>query len=371
MNEYKGIMMTKIELTLEQLQQGVSNDALGFAAALAVLITRASQSRQHGKSQPLSLLYLSKWGCYIVQRHTQEEGIEYDEVFVPVARIEAIRLFLAYASFNDFVVYQMDVKIAFLYRKIEKEVYVCQPPGCEDLNIPNKVYKVKKALYGLHQAPRAWYETLPTYLLDNGFQRGKNHKTIFIKRHKEVKNASTPMETQKPQLKNEDGEDVDVHMYTSMIRSLMYLTSSRLDIMFVVCACARYQVNPNVSHLHAVKRIFRYLKGQPKLGLWYPKGSPFDLVAYIDSDYAGASLDRKSTIGGIINVMLIVKIAMDCTWFLDYHILGKAKKSLTGAMQNNSGLLQWLKPSMGEAQIHARVDGQKVVITEASIRRDL
>ncbi|GJS48585.1 uncharacterized mitochondrial protein-like protein [Tanacetum coccineum] len=114
----------------------------------------------------------------------------------------------------------------------------------------------------------------------------------------EVKTASTPMETQKPLLKDEDGKEVDVHMYRLMIGSLMYLTSSRPDIMFAVCACARYQVNPKVSHLHVVKRIFRYLKGQPKLGLWYPKDSPFDLVAYIDSDYAGASLDRKSTTGG-------------------------------------------------------------------------
>ncbi|GKA10534.1 uncharacterized mitochondrial protein-like protein [Tanacetum coccineum] len=112
---------------------------------------------------------------------------------------------------------------------------------------------------------------------------------------KEVKTASTPMETQKPLLKDEDGEEVDVHMYRSMIGSLMYLTSSRPYIMFTVCACARYQVNPKVSHLHAVKRIFRHFKGQLKLGLWYPKDSPFDLVAYTDSDYARASLDRKST----------------------------------------------------------------------------
>ncbi|GKE18852.1 hypothetical protein Tco_1426429 [Tanacetum coccineum] len=98
--------------------------------------------------------------------------------------------------------------------------------------------------------------------------------------------------------KDEDGEEVDVHLYRSMIGSLMYLTSSRPDIMFAVCACSRYQVNPKVSHLHAVKRIFRYLKGLPKLGLWYPKDSTFDLVAYTDSDYAGASLDRKSTTGG-------------------------------------------------------------------------
>ncbi|GJR39902.1 putative ribonuclease H-like domain-containing protein [Tanacetum coccineum] len=266
----------------------------------------------------------------VAQGYTQEEGIDYDEVFAHVARIEAIRLFLAYASFKDFVVYQMDVKSAFLYGKIEEEVYVCQPPGFEDPDFPNRVYKVEKALYGLHQAPRAWYETLSTYLLDNGFQRGKIDKTLFIKRYKdefygrtyillritsetedkyvaeilkkfgftEVKTASPPMETQNPLLKDKDGDEVDVHMYRSMIGSLMYLTYSRPDIMFAVCACARYQVNPKVSHIRDVKRIFRYLKGQPKLGLWYPKDSPFDLVAYTDSDYAGASLDRKSTTGG-------------------------------------------------------------------------
>ncbi|GKA12098.1 putative ribonuclease H-like domain-containing protein [Tanacetum coccineum] len=195
--------------------------------------------------------------------------------------------------------------------KIEEEVYVCQPPGFEDPDFPDRVYKVEKALYGLHQAPRAWYETLSTYLLDNGFQRGKIDKTLFIKRHKDefygrtyillgitMKQKKDGIFICQDKYIDEDSEDVDVHMYRSMIGSLMYLTSSRPDIMFVVCACARYQVNPKVSHLHAVKRIFRYLKGQPKLGLWYPKDSPFDLVAYTDSDYARASLDRKSTTGG-------------------------------------------------------------------------
>nr|GEW34069.1 hypothetical protein [Tanacetum cinerariifolium] len=114
----------------------------------------------------------------------------------------------------------------------------------------------------------------------------------------EVKNASTPMETQKHLLKDKDGEEVDVHMYRSMISSLMYLTSLRRNIMFAVCACAIYQVNLKVLHLQAMKRIFRYLKGQPKFGLWYPKDFPFDLVAYTDSDYARASLDRESTTGG-------------------------------------------------------------------------
>ncbi|GJR36659.1 putative ribonuclease H-like domain-containing protein [Tanacetum coccineum] len=240
----------------------------------------------------------------VTQGHTQEEGIDYNEVFEPVARIEAIRLFLAYASFKDFIVYQMDVKSAFLYGKIEEEVYVCQPPGFEDPDFLDKVYKVEKVLYGLHQAPRAWYETLSTYLLDNGFHRGQIDKTLFIKRQKDdillvqvqqksdvifisqdkyvakilkkfdfatVKTASTLMEPNKALIKDEKAEDVDVHLYRSMIGSLMYLTASRPDITFTVYACARFQVTPKTSHLHAVKRIFRYLK---------------------------ASLDRKSTTRG-------------------------------------------------------------------------
>nr|GEU53375.1 retrovirus-related Pol polyprotein from transposon TNT 1-94 [Tanacetum cinerariifolium] len=193
----------------------------------------------------------------VAQRHTHEEGIDYEEVFALVARIEAIRLFLAYASFMGFMMYQMHVKSAFLYRTIEEEVYVCQPLGFEDPDHPDKVYKVVKALYGLHQAPRAWYETLANYLLENGFQRGKIDQTLFIKRQKAYerqvpdefnggthilfgssrKSASTPIDTEKPLLKDHNGEDVDVHTYRSMIGSLMYLTSSRPDIMFVVCAC--------------------------------------------------------------------------------------------------------------------------------------
>ena len=122
----------------------------------------------------------------VAQGHRQEEGIDYDEVFAPVARIEAIRLFLAYASFMGFMVYQMDVKSAFLYGEIQEEVYVSQPPGFKDPKNPDKVYKVVKALYGLHQAPRAWYETLANYLLSNGFRRGNIDSTLFIQRKKKT-----------------------------------------------------------------------------------------------------------------------------------------------------------------------------------------
>nr|GEV71959.1 putative ribonuclease H-like domain-containing protein [Tanacetum cinerariifolium] len=203
----------------------------------------------------------------VAQGHTQEVGIDYEEVFAPMARIEAIRLFLAYASFMGFMVYKMDVKSAFLYGTIEKEVYVCQPLGFKDPDYPDKVYKVVKALYGLHQALRAWYETLANYLLENGFQRGKIDETLFIKRQKgdillvqiyvddiifgstnkdlckafdklmkdkfqmssmgeltfflDGKSASTPIDTEKPLLKDPNGEDVDMHTYRSMIGSLI------------------------------------------------------------------------------------------------------------------------------------------------------
>nr|GEU56309.1 hypothetical protein [Tanacetum cinerariifolium] len=231
----------------------------------------------------------------VAQGHTQEEGIDYEEVFAPVARIEAIRLFLAYASFMGFMVYQMDVKSAFLYGTIKEEVYVCQPQGFEDPDHPDKVYKVVKALYGLHQAPRACKAK------ENGIFISQDKVVAKILRKfglTEGKISYTPIDIEKPLLKDLDGEDVDMHTYKSMIGSLMYLTSSRPDIMFEVCACARFQVTPKASHIHAVKRIFRYLKGKPHLGLWYPKDSPFDLVVYSDSDYAGASLDRKSTTRG-------------------------------------------------------------------------
>ncbi|GJZ32278.1 putative ribonuclease H-like domain-containing protein [Tanacetum coccineum] len=206
--------------------------------------------------------------------------------------------------------------------------------------------KVVKALYGQHQAPRAWYATLLTFLEKHGYKRGTIDKTLFIKRDKKdimlvqvyvddiifgstsclqvkqhkggifisqdkyvaeilkkfdlvnVKAAITPMETKVPLTKDEEAFDVDVHLYRSMIGSLMYLTASRPDIMYAVCVCSRFQVTPKTSHLNAVKRIFKYLKGKPNLGLWYPRESPFDLEAFSDSDYGGSNLDRKSTTGG-------------------------------------------------------------------------
>nr|GEU86048.1 hypothetical protein [Tanacetum cinerariifolium] len=257
----------------------------------------------------------------VAQGHTQEEGIDYEEVFALVARIKAIRLFLAYASFIGFMVYQMDIKSALLYGTIEEELYVCKPLWFEDPAHLDKVYKVVKALYGLHQAPRACQDKYVAEILRMfGLTKGKS--------------ASTLIDKEKPLLKDPNGEDVDVHIYRLMIGSLMYLTSSRPDIMFAVCTCACFQVTPKALHLHAVKRIFRYLKGKPHLGLWYLKDSPFDLVAYSDSDYAGASLDRKYTTGGcqflgcrLISWLLFMEyghskrchIYLTC-WFLHHRI---------------------------------------------------
>ncbi|GJX13100.1 putative ribonuclease H-like domain-containing protein [Tanacetum coccineum] len=181
----------------------------------------------------------------VVQGYTQEEGIDYDES-------------------------------AFLYCELKEEVYVCQPLGFEDPEFPDRVYKVEKKDDGI-------------FISQDKYVNEILKKFGFLT----VKTASTPMETLKPLMKDENAKDVDIHLYRSMIGSLMYLTSLRLDIMFVVCAYARFQVTPKVSHLHVVKRIFRYLKGQPKLGLRYLKDLPFDLELKYDSAMLVQSIDRN------------------------------------------------------------------------------
>nr|GEW21292.1 hypothetical protein [Tanacetum cinerariifolium] len=230
----------------------------------------------------------------VAQGYTQKEVIDYDEVFAPVARIEAIRLFMAYASFMGFTVYQMDVKSAFLYGTINKEVYVMQPPGFQDPEFPAKVYKVEKAMGTIDQTLFIRRQRGDFILVQDKYVGDILKKFGYT----DVRSSNTPMDKENPWGKDGTGKDIDSHLYRSMIGSLMYLTASRPDIMFAVCACARHQVTPKECHLHVVKRIFRYLKGHPKLGLWYPKESPFDLVAYSDSDYGGSAQDRKSTTRG-------------------------------------------------------------------------
>nr|GEY04523.1 hypothetical protein [Tanacetum cinerariifolium] len=260
----------------------------------------------------------------VAQGHTQEDGIDYDEVFSLVARIEVIRLFLAYASFMGFTMYQMDVKSAFLYGTIDKEVgtidqtlFIIRQRGdfilvqvyVDDIIFVSsnpQLCREFKAL--MHEKIQMSVMGEVNFFI--GLQVLQKEDGIFLSQDKyvgdilkkfgysDVRSSNTPMDKENPWGKEGTGKDVDLHLYRSMIGSLMYLTTSRPDIMFAVCTCARHQVTPKECHLHAVKRIFRYQKGHPKLGLWYPKKSLFDLVAYSDSDYGGATQDRKSTTEG-------------------------------------------------------------------------
>nr|GEV93262.1 retrovirus-related Pol polyprotein from transposon TNT 1-94 [Tanacetum cinerariifolium] len=272
----------------------------------------------------------------VVRGYRQEEGIDFEESFAPVARMEAIKIFLAYVAHKSFSVFQMDVKTALLHGTLKEDVYVCQPEGFIDVDHPSHVYKLKKALYGLKQAPRAWYDQLSTFILHNHFFKGTIDPTLFIRRfqddilvvqvyvddiifgsthpryiqlfsdlmksHFEMSmmremtfflglqvnqspcgifiNQSkyvleifkkygmescdpvgTPMEIKDKLDLDQNGTPVDATKYHSMIGALMYLTSSRPDIVHATCLCARYQAKPTEKHLKEVKRIFRYLRG--------------------------------------------------------------------------------------------------------------
>ncbi|KAK8954916.1 hypothetical protein KSP39_PZI002093 [Platanthera zijinensis] len=302
--------------------------------------------------------------------YRQEEGMDFDLTFAPVARLEAIRLFLAYATYQGFKVLQKDVKSVFLNGDLKEEVYVEQPSGFVDPLSSNHVYRLKKALYGLKPAPRAWYETLSVFFIENKFSRGKIDKTLFLRKSKgkiilvkiyvddiifgstennlcrkfaklmqekfkmssmgELKfflglqvrqtddglsisqykftkelikkygmesafTMKTPMGTSMPIGKDEAGKPVYEYLYRGIICSLLYLTSSRPDIMYATCVCAWYQACPKESHYSTIKRILRYLKGTPNLGLWYPKNRDFLLTGLSNADFAGYKEDKKST----------------------------------------------------------------------------
>ncbi|GJR99514.1 retrovirus-related pol polyprotein from transposon TNT 1-94 [Tanacetum coccineum] len=259
-----------------------------------------------------------------------------------VARLESIRILLAYACALDFELFQMDVKSALLNGFINEEVYVAQPLGFIDFEKWDHVYKLKKALYGLKQAPKSWYDRLKAFLSKHEYKMGMVDNTLFAKKRssnliimsmmgelnfflglqikqmedgiffnqskyikemlkkfglEESKPMKTPMSSDTKLTKDEECESVDSTKYQGMIGSLLYLTASRPDIMFSVCLCARFQEAPKTSHLKAVKRIFRYIKGTMHLGLWYPKGTGIETVVYDDSDHVGDYVDRKSTSG--------------------------------------------------------------------------
>ncbi|GKB42022.1 retrovirus-related pol polyprotein from transposon TNT 1-94 [Tanacetum coccineum] len=261
----------------------------------------------------------------VAQGYSQEEEIKYDETFAPVARLEAIRIFLAFATYMNFIVFQMDVKSAFLNGKLKEEVYVKQPPSFESSEFPDYVCKLDKAFYGLEQAPKACstsyklckqFEKLMTkkfemsmmgeltYFL--GLQIKQDDKGIFICQEQYTRNllkkyeisdsssVKTPMVPPNNLGLDLADKPINKTLYKGMIWSLIYLTTTRHDIQFSIVLCARYQSNLKESHLTVVKRIPKYLKGAPSLGLYYPKCSGFDLKGYSDSDYASCNMDKKS-----------------------------------------------------------------------------
>lgn len=309
----------------------------------------------------------------VAKGYTQQYGIDYTEVFAPVARMDTIRLILATAAQNKWEVFQLDVKSAFLQGDLEEEVYVQQPMGFEKQGEEEKVYKLKKALYGLKQAPRAWYSRIESYFAREGFKRCPSEHTLFTKEkdggkclivslyvddliytgnditmchdfknsmmHEfdmsdlgkmryflgveviqnengificqrkyareilarfgmESSNAvGNPIVPGTKLLKDEEGEKVDSKMFKQVVGSLMYLTTTRPDIMYGVSLISRFMSNPTEVHWSAAKRILRYIQGTTELGILYKNEEMVDLIAFTDSDFAGDLNDRKSTSG--------------------------------------------------------------------------
>ncbi|GKA39293.1 retrovirus-related pol polyprotein from transposon TNT 1-94 [Tanacetum coccineum] len=308
----------------------------------------------------------------VAKGYRQEKGIDFEESFAHVARLEAIRIFITNATNKNMTIYQMDVKTAFLNGELREVVYVSQPEGFIDQDKPNHMYRLKKALYGLKQAPRAWYDMLSSFLLSHEFSKGAVNPILFTRKadhdillvqiyaddiiftstnpaicdefakimsskfkmsmmgkmsfflglqisqsprgifinqsnyaleiiKKYGMLSSDPVDTfmvDKSKLDEDlQGKLIDPTHYHGMIGSLMYLTSSRPDLVFAVCMYARYQAKSTEKHLHAVKRIFRYLKGTIYMGLWYSKDSCITLTAYADADHAECQDTRRSTSG--------------------------------------------------------------------------
>nr|GEW80732.1 retrovirus-related Pol polyprotein from transposon TNT 1-94 [Tanacetum cinerariifolium] len=229
---------------------------------------------------------------YLVAKgYRQEEGIDFEESFAPVSRFEAIRIFIANFTSKNMTIYQMKVKTAFLNGELKEEVYVCQPEGFVDPEHLTNVYHLKKALYGLKQAPRAWYDTLSWFLLDDKFFKGAKFGMDSCDP------VDTPMVDRLKLDEDPLGIPVDQTQFRSMVGSLMYLTASRPDLVFVVCMCARYKASPTKKHLESLKRVFCYLKGTINWGLRYSKDTTMKLTAYADADYVGCQDIRRSTSG--------------------------------------------------------------------------
>ncbi|GKA03599.1 retrovirus-related pol polyprotein from transposon TNT 1-94 [Tanacetum coccineum] len=365
-NKRTRLIVESIHLSIDEIKEmsetSVANDTLG-------LVPQPQKASDYDNPDPAPELQNVSPSA-----DTTEEGIDFEESFALIARLEAVRIYVAYVAHKSFPIYHMDVKMTFLNGPLKDEVYVAQPDGFVDPDHPEKVYCLRKALYGLKQAPRAWYDELSKFLISKGFTKGIINPILFtikygedillvqiyiddiifgstnpkfskrfeklmhsrfemslmgemkfflglqihqspygifinqakytleiLKKHSMEKGKSigTPM-AMKPKLDADlSGEPVDQTNYRSKIGSLMYLTSSRPDIVQAVCYCARYQARPTGKHLKEVKRIFRYLRGTINMRLWYSKGSGFELTAFLDADHAGCIDTRKSTSGGI------------------------------------------------------------------------
>ncbi|WVZ63763.1 LOW QUALITY PROTEIN: hypothetical protein U9M48_013370, partial [Paspalum notatum var. saurae] len=285
----------------------------------------------------------------VAQGFTQVEGLDFGETYAPVAKLLSIQILIAFTTHHNFRLYQMDVKSAFLNGPIQELVYVEQPPSFEDPKNPHHVYKLHKALYGLKQAPRAWYECLKDFLLKNGFEIVKAYSTLFTRKFNDdlfvcqiyvdviifgstnkafcdefihdqkvrdvhdgcaqVKEGTFLCQTKYIQdmLKKFDMENAKPIKTPMTTKGHLDLyegdKGKRIDqklyrfLALFVCMCARFQANPKECHLVAIKRILRNLVHTPNFGLWYPKGSTFDILGYSDSDHAGCKVDRKSTSG--------------------------------------------------------------------------
>ncbi|GJZ80532.1 retrovirus-related pol polyprotein from transposon TNT 1-94, partial [Tanacetum coccineum] len=230
--------------------------------------------------------------CLVVRGYRQEEGIDFEESFTPIARMEAIRIFLVYVAHKSFTVFQMDVKTAFLHSMLKENVYVCQPKGFIDADHLIHVYKLKKALYGLKQAPRAWSMLMILSLVLHTLE-------ILKKYGMETCNpVGTPMEIKDKLELDQNGSLVDATKYHSMIGALMYLTSSRPDIVHGTGLCARYQENQPRNTTRWYKGSFVISREPLIRGLWYTKDSGFELTGFLDADYAGCKDTFKSTFGG-------------------------------------------------------------------------
>ncbi|XP_076912370.1 uncharacterized protein LOC143570654 [Bidens hawaiensis] len=226
----------------------------------------------------------------VASGYGQEYGIDYMEVFAPVARMDTIRLMIAIAAQRGWKLFQMDGKSAFLHGKLEENVYVQQPLGYVVKGSENKIYKLVKALYGLKQAPRAWFNRIDAYFVNQGFEKSK------VESCNAVKNPIVPG----TKLKNDDCEKIDVTLFKQMVGSLMYITNTRPDLQYVVSLISRFMSNPMVEHYDAAKRVIRYIQGTLDFGVWYKKGGKGEMKAYANSDYAGDVNDRKSTLGYVI-----------------------------------------------------------------------